>query len=83
MKLPGTSGFLKKIKVLQTILSQAAKLPGASGFAKKKTMIRKKVVPQAAKLPGTSGFFKTNQFSANSSAPGSEAAQEKLLRIKK
>ena len=41
-----------------------------------------KVLPQAAKLPGTSGFFKKKQLSAESSAPGSEAARDKWLLIK-
>ena len=39
----------------------------------------RKVLPQAAKLPGTSGSFKKVSFLRTSSAPGSEAAQDKWL----
>ena len=56
-KLPGTSGFFKKINFLLKVLPQAAELPGTSGFFPKTRFLRKKVLPQAAKLPGTSGFL--------------------------
>ena len=36
-------------------------------------------MPQAAKLPSTSGLFKKSRILRNSSAPGSEAAQDKWL----
>ena len=48
----------KKVKFLPTVLPQAAKLLGASGFLTKSRLSGKNVLPQAAKLHGTSGFFK-------------------------
>ena len=50
---PDTWLLQKKNDFLENVLPQAAKLPGTSGFFKKKSNF-----PQAAKLPGTSGFFK-------------------------
>ena len=56
-KLPGTSGFFKKVNLLPKVLPQAAKLPRTSGFFKKTVNFLPKVLPRAAKLPGTSGFL--------------------------
>ena len=48
----------KKYFFEKTVLPQAAKLPGTSGFFKTKSFFEKKVLPQATELPGTSGLFK-------------------------
>ena len=74
--MPGQVVYSKKR--LPKLLPQTAKLPGTSGLLKN-SILWKTVLPQAAKLPGTSGFFKKKQFSAKSSAPGSEAARDKWL----
>ena len=58
-------------------------MPGTSGLFKKNLIAEKKVLPQAAKLPRTSGVFKKLGFLRKSSAPGSEAAQDKWLVQKK
>ena len=77
---PGQVAYSKTRSIFwKKVLPQAAKLPRTSGLFKTKIW---KNLPQAAKLPGTSGFFKENQFSAKSSAPGSEAARDKWLLIK-
>ena len=60
--MPGRSGFFKKVDFLEKVLPQAAKLPGTSGFFKRKVNFLPKVLPQAAKLPGTSGLFKKSNF---------------------
>ena len=82
-KLPGTSGFFKKVEFLAKVLPRAAKLPKTSDFFTNKVDFLAKVLPQAAKLPGPSGLFKKNRIFEKSSAPGSEAARDKWLLQKK
>ena len=80
MKLPGTSGLFKKSPMFENkFCPRQRSCPGQVVSSKKNVDFLEKVLPQAAKLPGTSGFFKKSQFSAQSSAPGSEAAQDKWL----
>ena len=54
--------FPYKVKVMEKVLPQAAKLPGTSGLFKINPSFEKEVLPQAAKLPGTSGLFKKMIF---------------------
>ena len=68
---------------MEKVLPQAAKLPRKSCFFNKKVDFLEKVLPQAANLPRASGFFKKSRFPGKSSAPGSEAARDKLLLQKK
>ena len=72
-----TTGFLEKV------LPQAAKLPGTSGFYKKKSIFCQKFCPRQRSCPGQVASSKGSQVSAKSSAPGSEAAQDKWLVQKK
>ena len=51
-KLPGASGFLKKMIFWKKVLPQAAKLPGTSGFFKKKSIFCQQFCPRQRSCPG-------------------------------
>ena len=89
-KLPGTSGIFKKNRFLEKSAPGSEAAPdkwlhqrGVDFWKKLSRFSGKDVLPQAAKLPGTSGLFKRKSGFCKSSAPGSEAARDKLLLQKK
>ena len=71
--------LLQKSRFLEKVLPQAAKLPGTSGFFKKKSIFWNKFCPRQRSCPEQVASSIKKQLSANSSAPGSEAAQDKWL----
>ena len=98
-KLPGRSGFFKKIIFCQSF-APGSEVARDKWLLQEKVNFLRKVLPKAAKLPGTSGFFNKNvdfwkEFCPRQrscpgqvvssknrflekSAPGSEAARDKL-----
>ena len=80
---PGQVASSKKINCLPKVLPQAAKLPGTSGFSRKKLIFWKKFCPRQRSCPGQAASSKKSKCSAKSSAPGSEAARDKWLLQKK
>ena len=73
----------KKVLFLEKVLPQATKLPGTSGFFKKKSIFWKKSAPGSEAARDKWLLQKEIIFSAKSSSPGSEAARDKWLLQKK
>ena len=76
---PGQVACSKKTYFLRNVLPQAAKLPGTSGLLKKESVFENKLCPRQRSCPGQVACSKKSHVFKTSSAPGSEAARDKLL----